>query len=355
MRSEESSSELCLPLLSVIVLNFNGARWLERCLRSLREQTVFKRLEVIVADNLSSDGSDRLAQRLMEGWPQGRFIQHGQNLGYCEGNNRAAKAAGGRYLFFLNNDAWLEPACLERLLAETESTGAAVATPLILNYDDDSFQSLGAFGFDLFGLASTRAESAGTREVLMPEGCSYLIERKLFEDLGRFDPEFFMFADEFDLSWRVWISGRRAMGVPAARLHHRGAAQVNPAGGGGVVEFRTSDTKRFYANRNSLLAVLKNARHILLALAVAQVGLLTLEALAGLVLVRRWTFVKRAYWDALADCWRLRHHIAAERRRIRGFRRHGDFWMLRFLRWRLNRWDEIRRLRRFGVPKVTPK
>ena len=354
MSPDASSPEVSLPLVSVIVLNFNGALWLERCLRSLRQQTAFDRIEVIVADNLSSDGSDRLAQRLMEGWPRGRFIQHGRNLGYCEGNNRAAAAAHGRNLLFLNNDAWLEPVCLEKLLAEVESSGAGAAAPLILNYDDDTFQSLGAFGFDVFGLASTRAQSAHTREVLMPEGCAYLIERKLFEDLGRFDSEFFMFADEFDLSWRVWISGRRALGVPAARLHHRGAAQVNPAGGGGVVESRTSDTKRFYANRNSLLAVLKNAQHILLALAVAQLGLLALEALAGLVLVRRWTFVKRAYWDAAADCWRLRHHILAERRRNRQFRRRGDWWMLRFLRWRLNRWDEIQRLRRFGLPYITP-
>ena len=77
-------------------------------------------------------------------------------------------------------------------------------------------------------------------------------------------------------------------------------------------------------------------------------------AIASLALVRRWTFVKRAYWDAMADCWRLRQHVRAERRRIRQFRRRGDLWMLRFLRWRLNRWDEVQRLRRFGVPRVTP-
>ena len=232
-------------------------------------------------------------------------------------------------------------------------TGAGAAAPLILNYEDDSFQSLGAFGFDLFGLASTRAYATQTRQVFMPEGCAYLIQRELFQALGCFDPEFFMFADEFDLSWRVWISGHQAVAVPAAKLHHRGAAQVNPAGGGAAVEFRTSDIKRFYANRNSLLVLLKNAQHLLLLLVPLQLGLLVLEALAGLLLVRRWSFVKRAYWDAVADCWRLREHILAERRRIRQFRRRGDLWMLRFLRWRLNRWDEIQRLRRFGVPKVT--
>jgi GT2 family glycosyltransferase len=226
---------------------------------------------------------------------------------------------------------------------------------LILNYEDESFQSLGAFGFDLFGFASTRGCAAQTRKVLMPEGCAYLIGRQLFHELGRFDSEFFMYADEFDLSWRVWISGHQAVAVPAAKLHHRGAAQVNPAGGGGTVEFRTSDTKRFYSNRNGLLVLLKNAQLLLLLLVPLQLGWLAFEAIVGLVLIRRWTFVKRAYWDALVDCWRLRQHVREERRRIQRVRRRGDLWMLRFLRWRLNRWDEVQRLRRFGVPKVTAR
>jgi GT2 family glycosyltransferase len=353
MTLAQAKSYLPQPLVSVIVLNYNGARWLDRCLNSLRAQTIFDQVEVILADNVSSDGSERLGKQIVEVWPRGVFVQHKTNLGYCEGNNRAAEVAHGEYLLFLNNDTWLEPRCLEQLLAEVRRTGAGAAAPLILNYDDDSFQSMGAFGFDLFGLASTRAYETRTREVLMPEGCAYLIQRALFHALGRFDSEFFMFADEFDLSWRVWISGRRAVAVPSAKLHHRGAAQVNPAGGGAAVEFRTSDTKRFYANRNSLLALLKNAHQLLLLLVPLQLGMLVLEALAGLALVRRWSFVKRAYWGAVVDCWRLRSHVLAERRRIRQFRRRGDLWMLRFLRWRLNRWDELQRLRRFGVPKVT--
>jgi N-acetylglucosaminyl-diphospho-decaprenol L-rhamnosyltransferase len=341
--------------VSVIVLNYNGARWLERCLSSLRAQTLFDQVEVILADNVSSDGSDQLGRRLLDGWPRGHFVQHGENLGYCAGNNRAAEGARGEYLLFLNNDTWLEPRCLEQLLAEVRRTGAGAAGPLVLNYDDDSFQSLGAFGFDAFGLACTRAADSRTRDVLMPEGCAYLIRRELFEQLGAFDPVFFMFADEYDLSWRVWISGHRAIAVPAARLHHRGAAQVNPAGGGTAVEFRTSDAKRYYTNRNCLLTLLKNARNLLLLLVPLQLALLAVEACASLLLVRRWSFVRRAYLEAVMDCWRLRGHLRAERRRVRQFRRRGDFFMLRFLRWRFNRWDEIQRLRRFGVPKVTPK
>ena len=146
------------PLISVVILNYNGAKWIERCLLSLRQQTIFSRIEAIVADNRSSDGSDLLAEKLLGEWTNGRFVQNGLNLGFCEGNNRGALPATGQYLFFLNNDTWLEPDCLEVLLHETERMKADAATPLVMNFDDDSFQSLGAAGFDIFGLASSRLQ-----------------------------------------------------------------------------------------------------------------------------------------------------------------------------------------------------
>jgi GT2 family glycosyltransferase len=341
--------------ISVVILNYNGARWLKRCLDSLKAQTIFRELEIILADNLSTDGSDQLAERLVAGWSNARFVQHGENLGYCEGNNRAALQATGEFLLFLNNDTWLEPNCLEVLLRETRRANAQCATPLVLNYDDSSFQSLGAQGLDIFGLTSTRTPFSDTREVFMPEGCSYLVHRQVFLKLGGFDPVLFMFSDELDLSWRLWNAGYKAVGVPSSRLHHRGAANVNPKGDGQVLELRTSDTKRFFANRNGLLVVWKNAEHLLLLMLPLQVALLLLEAIAAFALVRRWAFVRRSYLDAIRDCWRLREHISRERRRLGPLRRRSDVWMLRFLRWRPNRWDEIVRAIRFGPPNVTPQ
>ena len=341
------------PQISVVILNYQGARWIERCLESLRLQTNLTDLEIIVADNRSSDGSDQLAARLLESWPNGRFLQHGENLGYCEGNNRAARIARGQYLFFLNNDAWLEPDCLNRLLTEVRAQSASAATPLVLNYDDDTIQPIWGAGFDVFGLPSFATDYERSRELFMPPGCCFLIERALFERIGGFDKALFMYADELDLSWRIWIAGGRAIGVPSARLHHHLAAHVNPKGGGRMSEVRTSDTKRFYANRNALLVLLKNCRHVLLGLVPLQLALWAAEATVSLLLVRRWSFIRNAYWAALADCWRLRSHVLAERRRIRQFRRRGDFQMLRFLRWRLNRWEELRRMLRHGPPKIT--
>lgn len=347
--------ERSFPIISVIVLNYNGLPWIEKCVRSLTDQTLAEPYEIIFADNLSTDRSDVLAEELMRTVPNGRFVQLGSNLGFCEGNNRAAVYARGEYLFFLNNDAWLERTCLEVIVREMRRQNAQAAGPLILNFNDDSFQSIGAEGFDIFGLPAARRELIAPGELLMPEGCAYVIRADSFKALGGFDAVFFMYSDEYDLSWRVWISGGRAIRIPEARVHHRGAANVNPAGGGTMIEFRTSDTKRFYANRNALLALLKNSQHLLFFTVLLQLLLLGCEALVGLVLIRRWGFIRRAYIDAVRGCWELRGHVQKERRRIAAFRRRNDWGMLRFLTWRMNRWDEMKRLATFGVPKVVSK
>ena len=340
------------PLVTVVVLNYNGATWLPRCLESLRAQTLFDRLQIIVADNASPDRSELLARELTKEWPQAEVIQHGTNLGFCEGNNRAAAHASGKYLFFLNNDTWLERDCMEKLLAVTEAGRAQAATPLMLNYEDDSIQSSGGAGFDLFGLMSLEQPHNSPRDIFVVGGCCYLIEREWFERLGGFDPVFYMYAEEYDLSWRLWAAGGRAISVPAARLHHRGAAGVNPTGGARIVELRTSNTKRFYTNRNGLLLLMKNCQNVLLALVPLQFLLLGVEAGAALVLFRRWSFVKEAYLKAIVAPWGLRGYVRAERRRLAGLRRRSDWKLLRFFRLRLNRWSEFLNFRRYGLPKI---
>src|SRR5204863_8533984 len=115
----------------------------------------------------------------------------------------------------------------------------------------------------------------------------YMIDRELFLKIGGFDPNFFIYSEEVDLSWRTWIAGGKIVGVPPAILHHRGAAGVNPKGGEKVVETRTTDRKRFLANRNGLLTLLKDAQHVLLLFWFLQLCLVIAESLIGLMIVRR--------------------------------------------------------------------
>ena len=343
------------PRVSIVVLNYNGAGWLPKCFATIKTQTIADQIETILVDNNSTDDSLAVARGLLADFPMAVIVKNAKNLGFCEGNNTGARVAQGQYLLFLNNDTWLEQDCIELLLAGTEQAGAVASTPYVLNYPDNSFQDFGFYGFDMFGLPSSSMPATATREIFIPGGCSYLIRTDVFQAVGEFDAEFFIYSDDSDLSWRVWIAGHRIAGIFPAKVHHRGAAGVNPSGGIQTVEFRTNDKKRFLTNRNSLLTLLYNGQHLLLLLLVPLIPLLFLESLAGSVLLRRWSFVRASFWEPLRDCWRLRGLIAQRRRRVAAFRKRSDFWMLRFFRWRLNRWGEIVRVFKLGLPRVDAK
>jgi GT2 family glycosyltransferase len=343
------------PLVSIVVLNCNGAIWLPKCFETIKAQTIIGQIETVMVDNNSTDDSVAVARKLLSDFPNACIVRNSENLGFCEGNNSGARAARGRWLLFLNNDTWLEPDCMEKLIAGTEKLGAAASTPLVLNYPDNSYQDFGFYGFDLFGLPSPSAVATGTREIFIAGGCSYLIRTDVFNQLGMFDAEYFIYSDDADLSWRVWLAGYKVAGIYEAKLHHRGAAGVNPSGGITTMEFRTNDRKRFLTNRNCLLTLLKNGQHVLLLPVIPLVALLFLESLAGALLLRRWSFARASFWSVLGDCWRLRGHIARQRKAVATFREHSDFWMLRFFKLRLNRWDEVKRTLKFGPPRVDAK
>lgn len=327
------------PLISIISVNFNGRKWLDRFFSSLREQTIFNRIEIILVDNSSTDGSAEICRKELEAWPNGTFLGTGGNFGFGGGNNRGAAIARGKYFLFVNPDVWFEPNCLAELVAGMEKAGTGMGCALLLDYGSNNVQARGAAGFDVFGcMTSVRNDD------VMPHPFAvatfFCVHRDAFEKLGGFDEEFFLYNEEMDLSWRAWIAGYAVTMVESARIHHQGVSS-----GDRSVENRTNETKRFYANRNQLLALLKNSRGPLLALVLSQMALITVEAIAGALLARRFSFAKWSFIKPITDCWRLRKHILAERRRIRGYRKHGDLWILRkFFTFRFGRWMDVKRL-----------
>ncbi len=338
------------PWVTVIIVCHNDGKWLPRCLESLRAQTIFSRIEIVIADNASQDGSDQMAQQLITGWPNARFLSTGGDFGFCVANNRGAALAQGKFLYLLSPDTWLEPDCLEQfcLTVEREQAGGAGAT--VLEYEDNTIQAKGSHGFDFAG---NPVSPRGGREPdpLFCIAGFYFVRRDLFLRLGMLDEKFFMYGEEMDLSWRIWLGGEKLVHARTARMHHRGAAGVNPAGGTRQVENRTSEQKRFLANRNFLLVIAKNCQHLLLLLLVPCVLLILLEGLATLVMTRSWSLFEKTCWGALAGFWSLRTHVRQKRKEIRSFRRHGDFWMLRFLRFGFGRWHEVKALLQRGFPK----
>ncbi len=238
----------------------------------------------------------------------------------------------------------LEPDCLEELVKRAEETKSKVACPLVLDYDTDNIQGQGASGFDFFG-CMTAPRTGQTLETPFAVATFYFIERELFQKLGGFDEEFFLYNEEMDLSWRAWIAGESVTLLRSARIHHQYASNGERA-----VENRTSEKKRFYANRNQLLTILKNADGLLLLLVVNQLALITLEAIVGTLLARRLSFMRWSLFKPVAECWRLRHHIQQERKKNRRLRQRGDWWILcHFFQFGMGRWADVQRLFKSGL------
>lgn len=342
--------------ISLVILNYNGARWLDRCLESICNQTAVSRLEVIITDNGSTDASREICERYASRLPALRFLNHGKNLWYCEANNLGAADARSPLIFILNNDVWLEPDCVEMALkAAAESQDAQLFSVRVVNYDDDTFQGYGALGLDWFGVCTSTPDHSTPRELFSGYGCAFVIRKDYFFKIGAYPPEFLIYGDELDLGWRVWVSGGRVMSTPSARVHHRGAAVANPAGGTAHVELRTNEMKRFLSVRNGILLLMKNGQHVLLLMLIPHLLMLLAEAFFFLVATRNWKFVRNSYIRGIAEAFRMRAHVRAWREKIKSFRQRGDFWMMRFLHLKPARLGELMVVFKLGSPKVEEK
>ena len=327
------------PIVSLVIVNYNCKPWLDRFFSSLRAQTILDRCETIIVDNSSQDGSAEICQREMKGWPNGCFLPTGGNYGFGGGCNFGARAARGKYLFLLNPDVWFEPDCLEALVRQAESSSAKVFSAVELGYEDKNFVSgahdQGSPGFDIFGCPTSRSPGGKVEEPFVV-GSFFFIDRELFQKLGGFDQEFFVYGEEMDLSWRVHIAGESMELVRAAGVHHAAAGSTVKTSG-------TTGFRRSCANRNQLITILQNANGPLLLLAFNNVALITAEAIAGTLLARTPAFLVWALFKPVADCWRLRGHILSQRRAIRNYRQRGDWWMVRhFLRPGFGHWGDIK-------------
>lgn len=233
------------PDLSVVIVSWNVRDLLLDCLRALESPGVRGdlRLEVIVVDNASSDGS---AARV-RGLRSVRLIEAGTNLGYGRANNLGFAAARGKHLLVLNPDTVPCPGSLEALLSFLEAhPRAGIASPRLLN-PDGSVQE-GAFTFptllmawlDLFPLPGfipgrIRASVLKSRlngrypqeatakmpyRIQHPLGASVLIRREAYEQVGGFDTAIRMYSEEVDLAMRYAAAGWECWQVPRARVIH---------------------------------------------------------------------------------------------------------------------------------------
>jgi GT2 family glycosyltransferase len=210
---------------------------------------------VIVVDNGSYDGS--LA--IVRSFSQVRVIVNKVNAGFPTAINQAADAARGKFLAILNQDTEVDPGWLSQLTSSLEKDRrVAVCGPKIVNATDRrSIQQMGVL-VDRFGFGMYISEDGGgAHDVFMVSGAAMVVRREVFDQLGRLDPDFFMFEDDLDFCWRARLAGYRVVVNPEAVVYHQGGASMI---GGFPANARsiTSPLRRYYSERNTLQTLLKN-------------------------------------------------------------------------------------------------
>ncbi len=247
--------------VSVIVLNFNGRRWLTDCLDAVVTQQNAPPFETVFVDNASSDGS---AAFVAERFPSVRVVQNARNLGFAAGNNAGARVARGGWLAFLNNDTvaareWLaklwqaatDPAHEDNVALVTLRI-ESLARPGVLDSAGDGY--LRAGGAFKRGHGAPASEFPQSEEVFGACGAAFMIRRNVFDALGGFDERFFMVYEDVDLSYRARLAGFRCWYEADAVVRHAGSGTLGVASAAAV----------YYGQRNLELTWLKNTPLLLL-------------------------------------------------------------------------------------------
>lgn len=236
--------------LSVVIPNWNGAHHLPVCLDALRAQT-HPDVEIVVADNASTDGSQAL---LADCYPGVRLIALPTNRGFTGACNAGIQVATGEFVALLNNDTEVDPGWAGAVVAAfgRHPEAGLIASKMLLFNDRHRFHTTG----DLY-LVNGRLANRGVWEedtgqydreeyVFSACGGSAAYRRSMLDDIGLLDGDFFFSCEDMDLGWRAQLSGYRCVYAPDAVVYHHLAAT-----GGGV-------TASFYDGRNALWILIKD-------------------------------------------------------------------------------------------------
>lgn len=247
-------------VVSVIILNYNGQRYLPKLFSSLKKQS-FSTFEIIFVDNASSDDSVHLVRKLSKKMPVDiaiKIIINPKNFGYCKGNNIGASMVhkDSKYLVFLNNDTFVNRDWLLNLVnvaKKGENVGVigskivSLGTPIMALTCDfygqtDYLVPLNAIKTEVFDV---------TKNFFYCSGASLFVFRQAFIDVGGFDEDFFMYHDEVDLCWRIRLSGYNILVAPLSICYHLS----DPF----IVGLKMPVRKYYYGvARNRLSVLLKN-------------------------------------------------------------------------------------------------
>ena len=323
--------------ISVVIPNWNGARWLAPCLDSLKAQS-FRDFRVYVVDNASEDGSLAL---LRESYPWVKVIRNSRNLGFAGGMNAGIARAEGELIAALNNDTVTDPLWLAALAAAMDAhPEAGLGASRLLDFSDRSVIDSFGDGFLPWGLSfkagagcRDRAEPLPVMPIQSACAAASVYRAEMLRRIGGFDEDFFAYMEDIDLGLRAQSAGYECIFIPEARVYHIGSA----TSGGAASAFSIRHTVR-----NAYLVTLRNVPAPLVPVYLSLTLAAHLAALAASFLPGRLDWLARHRGPALAgigDALRLARTSLKKRRADNAFARRSSwrFAARTVQTWRLHR------------------
>ncbi len=213
-------------VVSVVLVNYQGTHDTLACLEGIAKlDWPAESLEVVVVDNASGDGGIEAIRR---GFPSAKIVALKENTGFAGGCNRGVDASRGQLVAFLNNDARPDPAWLRHAVAalDADPEVACVASK-VLDWDGnavdfvDAALSFYGHGFKLHAGSADDPGHDEARDILFASGAAMVMRRETFQHVGGFDERYFMFFEDVDLGWRLWLLGKKVRYVPESLVFHR--------------------------------------------------------------------------------------------------------------------------------------
>ncbi len=248
-------------MLSIILVNYNGGDFIQKCLDSIEENLSEIRSETIVIDNHSTDGSAQIIQRR---YPHIRLFRNSKNLGFAKANNQGIKASKGQFVLLINPDTYVCPNSLKTLLAEMKANSdiGAVGPALIdrkNGYQISFGKKVGFFSeaakkLFLNRFFRWRLQKKPKRKDVQWLSAACLMTRKdVLERVGMFDENFFLYFEDIDLCMRIRKKGWRLAYLPDVKVFHTGGASTKSQKLSSRFEYRKSQLY-FYWKHSSLFS-----------------------------------------------------------------------------------------------------
>ncbi|HIJ49856.1 MAG TPA: glycosyltransferase family 2 protein [Nitrospinae bacterium] len=302
--------------ISAIVVNWNGKEVLSGCLRSLLNQD-YEDVEILVVDNGSEDGSQALVKKE---FPSVKLVENEANLGFGPAVNKGFEKAEGDCFIFLNNDLALQPDCLRqlaKLLDSDPTVGAAIPKILYYSLSEKNVPKeparINSYGvlINYTGIACPNLINQFDQPdlPLTESACGgiFMLPREVYEKVGGFDDDLFLYHEDHDLSWRIRMMGWKLMVVPDSVCYHH-------------YNFNKGVLKFYRSEKNRLHILLKNFECKTLCLIAPAIVLVEMSQIVH-ALFHGWFFLKlKSYWEIAAQSIK----ISRKRRQIQFTRKVTD-------------------------------